>query len=130
MGGCCLPYSDKTHQKQTWLKNYMWYLFNYILNSIVDLTFIFNKLINSKWSSNSRKRTKAMPHIKSYCRVSPCCTEMSWFLLTSANLSKAAWGRQMKSDRSNYIISHEAGVLFLPQFLVDYNIYFIDIKYC
>lgn len=59
-----------------------------------------------------------MPHIKSYCRVSPCCTEMSWFLLTSANLSKAAWGRQMKSDRSNYIISHEAGVLFLPQFLV------------
>lgn len=77
-----------------------------------------NKLFNSKWVSNSRNRTKAMPHVKSYCRISPCCTEMSWFLLTSANLSKAAWGKQNKSDRSNYIMSHEAGVLFLPQFVV------------
>lgn len=44
---------------------------------------------------------------------------MSWFLLTSANLSKAAWGKKNKSDGSNYIMSHEAGVLFLPQFLVE-----------
>jgi len=44
---------------------------------------------------------------------------MSWFLLTSANLSKAAWGRKLVSDQQcTYIMSQEAGVLFLPQFLV------------
>jgi len=44
---------------------------------------------------------------------------MSWFLMGSANLSKAAWGRKLKSDeQSNFIMAHEAGVLFLPQFLV------------
>jgi hypothetical protein len=49
---------------------------------------------------------------------------MSWFLLTSANLSKAAWGRKLKSkDESNYIMAQEAGVLFLPKFLV--VIYFL-----
>jgi len=44
---------------------------------------------------------------------------MSWFLLTSANLSRAAWGRKLNSNGSNYIMAHEAGVLFLPQFLVN-----------
>ncbi|XP_050548767.1 probable tyrosyl-DNA phosphodiesterase isoform X2 [Daktulosphaira vitifoliae] len=103
MGGFCLPYSDKVHQKQVWLKNYM-----------------------CKWVSHSRNRTKAVPHIKSYCRISPCCSEMSWFLLTSANLSKAAWGRETKSDRSNYFMSHEVGILFLPQFLVGCDTFSIN----
>lgn len=84
---------------------------------------LLNVLFYSKWICDSRKRTRAMPHIKSYCRISPCCTEMAWFLLTSANLSKAAWGRKNKSDGSNYIMSHEAGVLFLPQFLVEIFIF-------
>lgn len=43
---------------------------------------------------------------------------MSWFLLTSANLSKAAWGKKTLSDQSDYILSYEAGVLFIPQFVV------------
>lgn len=78
----------------------------------------------SLWKCNSRNRSRSMPHIKTYCRISSCCTEMSWFLLTSANLSKAAWGRKLKSNESaNYIMAHEAGVLFLPQFLV--VIYFL-----
>lgn len=28
--GFCLPYSNKVHLKQLWLKNYMWYLSNYL----------------------------------------------------------------------------------------------------
>lgn len=56
---------------------------------------------------------KAMPHIKSYTRLSPDLKRMAWFVLTSANLSKAAWGTQ-----NNYIASYEAGILFLPTFIV------------
>jgi len=49
---------------------------------------------------------------------------MSWFLLTSANLSKSAWGRKLKTDEdTSLIMAHEAGVLFLPQFVV--VIYFL-----
>jgi len=58
-------------------------------------------------------------HIKTYCRISSCYTEMSLFLLTTANLSKAAWGRKLESnEQSNIIMVHEAEVLFLPQFWV------------
>ncbi|XP_075217097.1 tyrosyl-DNA phosphodiesterase glaikit [Lycorma delicatula] len=95
LGGACLPYSRKTHQKQLWLHNYL-----------------------NEWKSDKRYRTKAMPHIKTYCRVSPDYKNLSWFLLTSANLSKAAWGNS-KTPGKNYVMSYEAGVLFLPKFLVN-----------
>jgi len=123
--GFCLPYNKKVHEKQLWLKNYMWLEFYNILKNLNLLIHSFNvdTLFYSFWKCSSRMRTKAMPHIKTYCRISSCCTKMSWFLLTSANLSKSAWGRKLKSkDQSNYIMAHEAGVLFLPQFLV--NVYF------
>ncbi|CAJ1925113.1 unnamed protein product [Sphenostylis stenocarpa] len=38
----------------------------------------------------------------------------SWFLLTSANLSKAAWGALQKNNTQLMIRSYELGVLFLP----------------
>jgi tyrosyl-DNA phosphodiesterase-1 len=64
-----------------------------------------------------------MPHIKTYARVSPRGHHLAWFHLTSANLSKAAWGKvqesKWKGGRSGlYIMSYEAGVLFLPKLLV------------
>jgi hypothetical protein len=37
-----------------------------------------------------------------------------WFLLTSSNLSKAAWGSLVKSGSQLMIRSYELGVLFLP----------------
>ncbi|KAJ0983236.1 hypothetical protein J5N97_011491 [Dioscorea zingiberensis] len=37
-----------------------------------------------------------------------------WFLLTSANLSKAAWGALQKNNSQLMIRSYELGVLFLP----------------
>lgn len=56
-----------------------------------------------------------MPHIKTYSRVSPDGTKLGWFLLTSANLSKAAWGKMNKNQDGLTIMSWEAGVLFIPQ---------------
>lgn len=56
-----------------------------------------------------------MPHIKSYCRISPCYKKLAYFLLTSANISKAAWG-SLNKDLSSYVRSYECGVLFLPKF--------------
>ena len=40
--------------------------------------------------------------------------ELDWFLLTSANLSQAAWGVSEKSNSQLYIKSFEIGVLYLP----------------
>lgn len=56
-----------------------------------------------------------MPHIKSYTRFSPDFKRISWFVLTSANLSKSAWGRY---KNVHYIMSYEAGVIFVPKFIV------------
>ena len=43
---------------------------------------------------------------------------LEWFLLTSANLSQAAWGVSEKNNTQLYIKSYEIGVLFLPQRIV------------
>ncbi|XP_050498259.1 probable tyrosyl-DNA phosphodiesterase [Diabrotica virgifera virgifera] len=91
--GGCLPYSKATNEKQKWLQEYMY-----------------------QWKAASHGRTRAMPHIKTYCRVSPCLSKIAYFLLTSANLSKSAWGSGFGKDMGVYIRSYEAGVLFLPPF--------------
>jgi Tyrosyl-DNA phosphodiesterase len=44
--------------------------------------------------------------------------ELEWFLLTSANLSQAAWGVAEKSGTQLYVKSFEIGVLFLPERVV------------
>ncbi|XP_071452612.1 probable tyrosyl-DNA phosphodiesterase [Hetaerina americana] len=99
LGGGCLPYSMKTHVKQEWLTDYLHH-----------------------WRSEERYRSRAVPHIKSYLRWSPGQgggikgAQLAWFILTSANLSKAAWGSLNKAGSSLYIMSYEAGVLFLPRF--------------
>jgi tyrosyl-DNA phosphodiesterase-1 len=54
-----------------------------------------------------------MPHIKSFARFNADQT-LSWFLLTSANLSKAAWGVLEKAQTQFMIRSYEAGVLLVP----------------
>lgn len=57
-----------------------------------------------------------MPHVKSYTRISPDFKKIPWIVITSANMSKAAWGWGGKSN--NTILSYEAGVIFFPKFLV------------
>ncbi|XP_028677690.1 tyrosyl-DNA phosphodiesterase 1 [Erpetoichthys calabaricus] len=89
--GGSLPYSIQTAQKQLWLHSYF-----------------------HSWSADITGRTHAMPHIKTYMRVSPDFKELAWFLVTSANLSKAAWGAMEKNNTQLMIRSYELGVLFLP----------------
>ncbi|KAI8787957.1 tyrosyl-DNA phosphodiesterase 1 [Biomphalaria glabrata] len=91
-GGGCVPYSIKTASKQPWLVQFF-----------------------SQWVSEGRGRSKAVPHIKTYACVSPDGSQAAWFMVTSANLSKAAWG-SLEKDKSQLMIrSYELGVLFLPQ---------------
>lgn len=62
-----------------------------------------------------------MPHIKSYARFNLEEQCVYWFILTSANLSKAAWGSFNKNVNIQpclRIANFEAGVLFMPRFVV------------
>lgn len=77
-----------------------------------------------------------MPHIKSYTRYIPVSStgqsppnpggpepqtpagagaELSWWLLASHNLSKAAWGSLQKGGSQLMIRSYELGVLLTPE---------------
>jgi tyrosyl-DNA phosphodiesterase-1 len=92
LGGQCLPYNRQTHIKQEWLRDYLY-----------------------QWKSDKWQRTRAIPHIKTYAQVSG--SEAAFLLLTSSNLSKAAWGSLNKARGKLYIMSYEAGVLLLPKFV-------------
>ncbi|XP_067223305.1 tyrosyl-DNA phosphodiesterase 1 [Chanodichthys erythropterus] len=89
--GGSLPYSIQTAQKQIWLHTYF-----------------------HGWHADVTGRSNAMPHIKTYMRVSPDFTQLAWFLVTSANLSKAAWGALEKNNTQMMVRSYELGVLYLP----------------
>ncbi|XP_036062154.1 tyrosyl-DNA phosphodiesterase 1 isoform X1 [Onychomys torridus] len=89
--GGSLPYGIQTAEKQNWLHSYF-----------------------HKWSAETSGRSNAMPHIKTYMRLSSDFSKLAWFLVTSANLSKAAWGALEKSGTQLMIRSYELGVLFLP----------------
>jgi hypothetical protein len=70
----------------------------------------------SEWRADRLGRSGVMPHTKSYCRTSPCHNKMAWFLLTSANVSRAAWGRVINDGEGVFVKNYEAGVMFLPKF--------------
>uniref|UniRef100_A0A3B4XNG8 Tyrosyl-DNA phosphodiesterase 1 n=1 Tax=Seriola lalandi dorsalis TaxID=1841481 RepID=A0A3B4XNG8_SERLL len=90
--GGSLPYSIQTAQKQLWLHSY------------------FHPTV--------RVHCHAMPHIKTYMRTSPDFTQLAWFLVTSANLSKAAWGALEKNNTQVMVRSYELGVLYVPSAFV------------
>lgn len=68
----------------------------------------------SQWRAVSARRERAMPHIKTFTRISDN-GNIAWFLLTSANLSKAAWGALEKKGTQLTIRSYELGVLVHPE---------------
>lgn len=103
LGGSCLPYSQKIHLKQPWLRNYL-----------------------HEWRSEARNRSRAMPHIKCYTRINPEGDKVAYFLLTSANLSKAAWGSFNKAKNGLMIMSYEVGVLFLPSFVTGETFFHVN----
>eukprot|EP00794_Sanderia_malayensis_P003741 gene3741-4263_t len=90
--GGSLPYSENNAKRQLYLLNYFHH-----------------------WESSTIGRSRASPHIKTYTRLSPNYKQAAWFLLTSANLSKAAWGALEKNESQLMIRSYEIGVIFLPQ---------------
>ncbi|XP_059437663.1 tyrosyl-DNA phosphodiesterase 1 [Corylus avellana] len=72
----------------------------------------FLKKYWAKWKASHTGRSCAMPHIKTFARYND--QKFAWFLLTSSNLSKAAWGALQKNNSQLMIRSYELGVLFLP----------------
>jgi len=51
-----------------------------------------------KWRADVSGRQRCMPHIKTYARAdpNPSSNEIAWALITSANVSQAAWGALQK----------------------------------
>ncbi|CAG9764159.1 unnamed protein product [Ceutorhynchus assimilis] len=68
------------------------------------------------WKADGTKRSRVISHSKCYCRISPCWKKMSYYFLTSANLSRSAWGVKPNADSSIFVRSYEMGVLFLPKY--------------
>ena len=66
-----------------------------------------------KWISTESGRQKIMPHIKTYTRIYGL-NSIAWHLLTSANLSRAAWGEFQKGNTQLHIKSFELGVFLCP----------------
>lgn len=96
-GADCLPYRQGAHDRQPWLNQHL-----------------------CQWKSQSLSRSKAVPHIKSYCRFSE--NAVYWHLMTSHNLSKSAWGVTKKRNRHEpsqlNICNYEAGVAFFPRVIL------------
>lgn len=65
-------------------------------------------------------RKRAAPHIKTYVRFTDKqCSSIDWKLLTSANLSKQAWGEAPNATGEVKICSYEIGVLVWPELFGD-----------
>jgi tyrosyl-DNA phosphodiesterase-1 len=61
-------------------------------------------------------RRRAAPHIKTYIRFSNALkSKIDWALVTSANISKQAWGEARNSVGDVRISSYELGVLVTPE---------------
>ncbi|CAK7273281.1 hypothetical protein SEPCBS57363_005576 [Sporothrix epigloea] len=65
------------------------------------------------------ERQRAAPHVKTYVRYSSSenTCHIDWALLTSANLSKQAWGEARSAGGEMRIASYELGVLVWPELL-------------
>ncbi|KAH3667208.1 hypothetical protein OGAPHI_002857 [Ogataea philodendri] len=86
-----------------------------------------------KWASKPFPRSEAgrsnlSPHVKTYCVTEDNFSTLKWFLLTSANLSKQAWGAPERGYGASFqngklkkhayaVKSFEAGVLINPKIL-------------
>lgn len=66
----------------------------------------------NRYDGECMGRHQVMPHIKTYARYNG--SNLAWVLLSSHNLSKAAWGTLQKQGTQLMIRSYEMGVLFVP----------------
>jgi len=71
---------------------------------------------NHNTSKSDAGRKRAAPHIKTYTRFTNSSREsIDWMLVTSANLSKQAWGDALSSGGAVRVCSYEIGVLVWPE---------------
>ncbi|PHH83724.1 hypothetical protein CDD83_2934 [Cordyceps sp. RAO-2017] len=63
-------------------------------------------------------RQRAAPHVKTYIRYN-ASNSIDWALLTSANLSKQAWGEARQATGQMRLASWEIGVLVWPELYGD-----------
>jgi tyrosyl-DNA phosphodiesterase 1 len=105
--------------------------------TIKNVSKPFLRPLFRKWSTansvaaaaaNPLCRPTHVPHIKTYYQVSPTGDSMEWLLVTSHNLSKAAWGEVQTSQRYGgrrlFVRHWELGVLVTPSTLqVDRLVY-------
>lgn len=102
MGAGCLIYSNELHEKQLWLTKHLY-----------------------QWQAEQRYRTRAMPHTKTYARFHD--GKLFWYILTSANLSKSAWGSyHAKNPKIIRVNNYEVGVVFLPRFVTNTEYFSMD----
>ncbi len=66
-----------------------------------------------KWCSIRAGRDRVAPHIKTYLRTTASGDEIRWMLVTSANMSKQAWGS--RENGKWRIKSYECGVLLAAE---------------
>ena len=62
-------------------------------------------------------RRRAMPHIKTWTRVSGDGSTVRWSVLSSANLSGGAWGNVQQGGKQLFVMHWELGVLVTPSIL-------------
>ncbi|KAL1653061.1 hypothetical protein SLS61_004307 [Didymella pomorum] len=71
-------------------------------------------------SQGQAQRGPAAPHIKTYIRFSDDTnSSIDWALVTSANLSKQAWGDVVNKQGEVRVQSYETGVLVWPELFQD-----------
>ncbi|KAK9414369.1 hypothetical protein SUNI508_11331 [Seiridium unicorne] len=70
--------------------------------------------VSSNIGAKDAGRQRAAPHIKTYIRYNSSNT-IDWALLTSANISKQAWGEAVNGVKEVRIASWEIGVLVWPE---------------
>ncbi|KAJ8922814.1 hypothetical protein NQ315_007849 [Exocentrus adspersus] len=88
------------------------------MTSNASLSIVYPSVDNVMTVNGKQKRTVGQgrcPTSSPTAGFPPCMTKLAYFLLTSANLSKSAWGASIGKDSKVYMRSYEAGVLFLPK---------------
>ncbi|KAL6843038.1 hypothetical protein ACP4OV_027112 [Aristida adscensionis] len=80
----------------------------------------FLKKYWARWKADHVGHCRAMPHIKIFTRYNG--QNITWFLLTSSNLSKAAWGALQKNNTQLMIRSYEVAQRWLSQLVERFSV--------
>ncbi|KAJ5924049.1 hypothetical protein N7466_008236 [Penicillium verhagenii] len=112
-GSLHMKTESAAHQKQL----------QYLLPHLCQWSGDSNVIHPSAGDDNPKRkagRGRAAPHIKTYIRFSDASMNtIDWAMLTSANLSKQAWGAVQNDKGQVRISSFEIGVVVWPKLYID-----------